>query len=108
MPKHELNMREWWNECGTSNVLRVISDLDSSLRYFRQLRYGTKAPSAKMAQRIVDAATKRTPACVPSLNLLIAGVPLSGARKNGMLAPSPEFLAAARKVKQSGRARAKA
>ena len=104
MAKREaMNLRQYWDEVGTANVHRVIDHLGSSLPYFRQLRYGLKTPSEEMAERIIEAAKRITPSCVPDAQLLRAGVPRA-TRKPGD--PSPEFLAAQKRAKQNGRVRA--
>lgn len=71
----KLNLREYWDEVGTENMMKIIKGCKSSLRYFRAMRYGLKRCSEERAEKIVALAKKHTPGFAPDVELLIAGVP---------------------------------
>ena len=88
--REPMSFRVWWDHVGIENIERVIAELGSSLGYFRQLRYGTKAPSEQMARRIIAAAKAITPPFAPDLQLVLDGEP----KPKPYGGPSKEFLAA--------------
>lgn len=90
--KPALNLREYWDEVGTENVLKIVADLGTSVAYFRMLRYGIKKPGRERALQIMESARNHTPTCVPDLELLLAGVPRAGKNPATTIEPSPRFL----------------
>ena len=89
----KLNLREYWDAIGTSNMMKIIEEVGSSHGYFRGLKYGPKRPSATMALRIIEAAHKHTPGWAPDLELMVRGVPAPGTKRAGRITPpSEEFL----------------
>lgn len=97
-----LNLREYWDAVGTANMLLIIEELGSSLKYFRMMRYGIKRPSGSQALRIVELARKHTAPYEPDLELLLSGVPRAGTNPVKPLPPAPEFVRARKRLlKQS-------
>lgn len=99
--KKKLNLREYWDAVGTQNIEKIVTDLGSSMGYFRMLRYGIKKPGAPQALRIVEAARKHTAPYEPDLELLLIGVPRAGRNPAQPVPPSPEFVRARKRLVKS-------
>ena len=97
--KHKpLNLREYWDAVGTDNIVKIVDELGSSLKYFRMLRYGIKKPSGAQALRIIELARKHTAPYEPDLELLLTGVPRAGTNPIKRLPPATEFVRARRRL----------
>lgn len=94
MARKPLNFREYWDAVGTENVMKIIDELGSSLKYFRMIRYGIKRPGGPQALKIVELARKHTAPFEPDLALLLAGVPRAGHNPVRQLAPGTEYIRA--------------
>ena len=98
MKRKPMNLREYWDAVGTENIEKIISELGSSLKYFRLMRYGIKRPSGAQALRIIELARKHTAPYEPDLELLITGVPRAGRNPAGRLQPTSEFIKARKRL----------
>jgi hypothetical protein len=98
MTRKTMNFREYWDAVGTENVEKIISDVGSSLKYFRMLRYGIKKPGAAHALRIIESARRHTAPFEPDLELLLAGVPRAGTNPVKPLPPATDYLRARKRL----------
>jgi hypothetical protein len=88
--KEPVNFRQWWDQVGTDNVQKVVLHTGSSFDYFKLLRYGIKKPGRDLALRIIEAARRVEPSCLPDLELLLRGVPRAGTGSAAKkIAPAP-------------------
>ena len=93
-----MNFRQYWDAVGTENVKKIIADLESSMRYFRMMRYGLKKPGRARALQIMESARKHTKPLEPDLELLLAGVPRAGRNPAQAIEPDPAFIQAHREA----------
>lgn len=98
MKRKPMNLREYWDAVGTENILKIVDELGSSLKYFRMMRYGIKKPSGAQALRIIELARKHTAPYEPDLELLLSGVPRAGTNPIRQLPPATEFLRARKRL----------
>jgi hypothetical protein len=98
MARKPLNFREYWDAVGTENVEKIITELGSSLKYFRLMRYGIKKPGGPQALRIIEAARRHTAPYEPDLELLLAGVPRAGHNPARQLPPATEYVRARKRL----------
>lgn len=89
-----MNLREFWDCVGTENVKTIIFAIGSSMAYARLIKYGLKRPGPLFSLAFIDAAREITPGFEPDLEMMLRGVPRSGASRGKTIPPSPEFLAA--------------
>lgn len=54
-----ISLRDWWDDVGTDNVLKVADSIGTTMAYLRRLRYGAR-PSYYFAQDLIAAAQKLT------------------------------------------------
>lgn len=88
-----MTLREWWDEVGTSNVLKVIAELKTSLSYMRLLRYRNKRPSYDLAKNIIESASRITPGFTPDLELMMLPIERK-ANYTPSIQPSAAFIRA--------------
>lgn len=102
----KMNFREYWDAVGTENIHKIVAEVGSSIRYFRAMRYGIKRPGRDQALRILEAARKHTAPYEPNLELLLAGVPRSGANPAKPIEASSSFKRARKRLLGNGSAAA--
>lgn len=103
MARKPLNLRDYWDAVGTQNMEKIITDLGSSLKYFRMLRYGIKKPGGPQALRIIESARRHTAPYEPDLELLLAGVPRAGHNPAKRITPATEFVRARNRLLQKSK-----
>jgi hypothetical protein len=95
-----MNFAEYWEFVGTTNILKLIENIDTSYGYFRLLKCGARKPSGEMALRIIEGALEVTPPYAPDLELLIRGMPVNANRvRRGE--PSKEYIRAVSRMKKN-------
>lgn len=91
----KLNFRQYWDAVGTENIKDIVAEVESSMNYFRMIRYGNAKPGSKLALKIIDAARKYTAPYEPDLELMVIGVPKSSGKRGGRtIPPTRDFISA--------------
>lgn len=92
--KNGKSLRQWWDDVGTENVIRVTESIGSSLPHMRALRYRIKRPGKAMAAKIIAAAEVITPGFVPDFDVMREPIPPRKPNPNWSpkIQPSKDFL----------------
>ena len=91
-----MSFSEYWEYIGTENVKLIIEMCESSIGYFRLIKYGYKKPGGILAIKIIRAARAITPGIEPDLELMLSAEPrpvgVKIDKKDRTYRPHPRFL----------------
>jgi len=97
-----MTIRQWWDEVGTDNVLKVVDEVGSSFNYFRMYRFNLKRPRPDRAREIIAACHKHTPGFAPDFVAMLDPVKKTNPSEwNVKIQPSAAFRASQGEVQRT-------